>query len=487
MLPSEYINSISEFVSDFDYEIVNSDEKRIRIILDHLSGIQFELFFDEDESITFYFYQRTQSFIFNGERTDLNDIISVVFAAFFKLYKKQASLCLINFPHPALPELDETEIYARYITPGQIRSTILDFSLDGLEEIKDLLASVYLWKFMFWRSVGCPCDKCKKELNPPFDHNNEINPDFKRRIINILGKKELYNQHTRYLPNWIYYKDFADGVSVVFSPDLCELLRHLNETDDVELNTLEGVNADVEFNLHIRNIIPHAEKSLISNILSSLEDELSADPFFIPLENIIIGIGKESIIFKESICGEYAFKLEKEKIRERNSHENKLLFPVNKFEWSSKIDPDLFECMIKDLLERESNTLRVRKVAPLNQPDNGRDLLMLITDPSIRNQVAGESPYFEKKVIVQCKAYSKSVGKSDVKDIRDTIEYYDYDGYFLAVSSQITTPLTDHLDRLKNKGYWIDWWNRDDIEHRLSANKDILMKYSQIIKDINQT
>ena len=83
---------------------------------------------------------------------------------------------------------------------------------------------------------------------------------------------------------------------------------------------------------------------------------------------------------------------------------------------------------------------------------------------------------------MQCKAYSKSVGKADVSDIRDTIEFHKAKGYFLAVSSYVTNPLISHLESLKeNHNYFVNWWTRDEIEKRLKLNEDILVKYRDIV------
>ena len=71
---------------------------------------------------------------------------------------------------------------------------------------------------------------------------------------------------------------------------------------------------------------------------------------------------------------------------------------------------------------------------------------------------------------MQCKARKKIVGKAEVKDIRDTIEDHDAQGYFLAVSNRLTSGLTDHLLKMKQEGkFYIDWWTRDQIEKRLKA------------------
>ncbi|WP_394364775.1 hypothetical protein [Polaribacter atrinae] len=85
------------------------------------------------------------------------------------------------------------------------------------------------------------------------------------------------------------------------------------------------------------------------------------------------------------------------------------------------------------------------------------------------------------KIVGQCKASNGSVGKGKVQDIRDTIENHDAAGFFLAVSTQITNPLTEALEKLNEKQLWSDWWNRDDIEFRLNQNQDLIPKFDKVL------
>ncbi|RJX23428.1 MAG: hypothetical protein C4554_11025 [Dethiobacter sp.] len=94
-----------------------------------------------------------------------------------------------------------------------------------------------------------------------------------------------------------------------------------------------------------------------------------------------------------------------------------------------------------------------------------------------------DSPSQIIKVLIQCKAYSRSVGKANVQDIRDTIDKYNADGYFLVVSTALSTPLFDYLTQLRNKGnFWVDWWTRNELEDKLRENPEIIKRYSDIIK-----
>jgi hypothetical protein len=67
--------------------------------------------------------------------------------------------------------------------------------------------------------------------------------------------------------------------------------------------------------------------------------------------------------------------------------------------------------------------------------------------------------------------------------IRDTIEHYNADGYLLVVSSDLTTELTEYLEKLRNGGkYWVEWWTRTEIEHKLRMNLDIVSRFPKIVQ-----
>jgi hypothetical protein len=196
----------------------------------------------------------------------------------------------------------------------------------------------------------------------------------------------------------------------------------------------------------------------------------------------MIVVANPFIVAIGRMCGIEEFRREKELIRNRHNEESTVLFPINKFEWQENPCPDQFEAMIKALLEREPNVTMVRRPAPLNQGDKGRDLIIEwnIIDPSVLNE--HNPPKSIITFVGQCKASNKTVGKDKVLDIRDTIETHNAQGYFLAVSTQVSEALTEKLENLKLKGAWTHWWNRDDIELRLSKNSDLITKFPKVFK-----
>ena len=81
------------------------------------------------------------------------------------------------------------------------------------------------------------------------------------------------------------------------------------------------------------------------------------------------------------------------------------------------------------MMEMEPYVFSVRLMGKTNEADGGRDLLI-----TKRRKLHSDEKYI---VIGQCKAYQNSVGKSQVTDIRDMLDYYDAKGFFLASCSLI--------------------------------------------------
>ncbi len=173
------------------------------------------------------------------------------------------------------------------------------------------------------------------------------------------------------------------------------------------------------------------------------------------------------------------------KIRKRRALESKLLFPITTFRWCENINGDEFELFISEILSLETGVKWLRKVSTGREPDNGRDLIAEWRTPPLLGQILAseQNPYTDRHIIVQFKGFKKNVGKSDVTDIRDTIEHYNAQGYFLAVSSYLTSPLTEHLEKLRNGGrYWVDWWTRSEIEEKLRMYPDIAARFPNIVE-----
>jgi hypothetical protein len=183
--------------------------------------------------------------------------------------------------------------------------------------------------------------------------------------------------------------------------------------------------------------------------------------------------------------GRAAFEFERDRVRSRFEAEAELLFPALGFTWAEKIPDDQFEAMICELLAKEPGVSRVRRAGVTRERDAGRDLIVDWLVPRLgSNWMAyeGRAPMMPLSVVAQCKASATTVGKGKVSDIRDTIEFHEAAGYFLAVSSAISGPLINHLEQLKSRSFYVEWWTRLEIEDRLRRHPDIAARYPAIVR-----
>jgi len=159
--------------------------------------------------------------------------------------------------------------------------------------------------------------------------------------------------------------------------------------------------------------------------------------------------------------------LEKQEILDRNQKERALLLANRDFSWKYPLNYSRFEELCADLLEKLYPTSRIRLAGNANNADGGRDILIYNSDETL--------------YICQCKAYQKSVGKSSVNDIRDTIEFHGATGFFLMVSSTITAPLIKHLEALRPK-YKMDWLTEREIFKLLRRYPLLAEEYKDLLE-----
>jgi len=461
---------IIELCDLFSFYIEDSDENSFRIFTGEIDGLT--LFLNiEDNKFSFYFLVRTHDIVYQGDRSDIHIVISLMLASFLKIRGK-ISCSIFDIAHPVI----ENEIWGRYIYPVQYK----DFSNNNLDSIENLLGLLFEWRCSFWDLIGCPCEECMKEENLTNERDYDIEPN----LLNYTTTIARFNIGSRIRPSYSIVYDIDNDITIIKSKLLIEYLKRIIATFDYKPQTLSGINGDILIDSITYNFANHKALKEIADIYMSIDAHKKREILnLVAIENFLICLDEDYIIAKSISSGIDAFKLEKELIRERHNIEASILFPVPIFEWIENPCPTQFELLIKSLLERDIKVKRVRIAAPTNQGDKGRDLIIdwEVVD---RNQPFNETmpPSQVLKIVGQCKASNNSIGKSKVQDIRDTIEHHDASGFFLAVSTQITYPLTESLEKLNQKQLWTDWWNRDDIEFRLNQNQDLIPKFDKVLK-----
>ena len=419
--------------------------------------------------------------IFYGDRTDFNDIASVIVAIFFRFFFKKSSFEIIDIENDFTGIKEE--LYAREIIPYQPYSPFLNLKKEqDIEYLMSIIASLTVVI-----DDLCNIFNCVHNLEDNFDFDNKKLLEWVDVINSSIGKESLlYNSRTN--PKWFYYREIDYGISVIKSKYITSFISEIYEKNKIE--SLDGINGKLFIDNDIKNIIYIENYNRAKNILQKLEEISSIKDILIPLENISILVGEEHIIFFRNDGYLENFIEEKELIRQRHFTESQILFKDKSvsIEINTKEDSNLFEDLVVELLKRENHIFWARKVAPTNQPDNGRDIICKFNS-KYKNSVFSKSEIKldYKKMIVQCKTNLKgskkqSIGKSNV-DVADTIYDYNPDGYMIVTNTQITTRLTEYLEKIEERDkIYIDWWNREDIEERVLRYPELIHKFSQILK-----
>lgn len=351
------------------------------------------------------------------------------------------------------------------------------------ESVLKLISALTFWRYVFWNFAGCPCPKCLEENGVDTTREYQLLPEILNSRKRVFKSSLHVNYGNRAIPNWDYFYNMKHEVTVIKSAGLSSYLESIQKLRRNKIEKVDSIHGTLILEGEIKNFIHHKHAKELNNLMKDLMQSSShVNINIFPLENMIIGVANPYVIGLGRLCGLSEFRLERERLRSRHNKESELLFPIALYEWQENICPDQFEGLTKALLEREPNVKTVRKAAPTNQGDKGRDLLI---EWHVRNSnVLSDTnpPTSLIKIVGQCKASTSTVGKSKVPDIRDTVETHNAQGYFLAVSSQISGSLTEKLEDLQAKGIWTEWWNREDIEMRLSKNQDLLPLFPKVVK-----
>lgn len=421
----------------------------------------------------FYVYLSIRAGIGNNDPSDCIELFSCFFA--LMLYKLNFCSSAINMiPHPVC----ENELRGAVISFHQNNLSFGSYNEESLDKIEKLFflttaIDIQLPEFMGCKSCICSISKRNEKVSKrKLDHwITCLSKAFKKEPEELI-----YNVTVRNCPPWSHF--WNSNMSIFKTENCTSFLNKLNF--DIQKDELDGPTGKLILYGNIKSYIHYDYIAFFEEIFSLFEPKFENLTFY-PLENLLLAVGKKHLLITNAECGLVNFQKEKELLQERHQKELSLLFSNNKYVWAETIDGDLFEDLCYDLLRKESNINWVRKAGKGTAADKGKDLLIqkLVPKPSGGLKIQMDS----LKILVQCKAYNRSVNKGHVRDIRDTIDEHEADGYLLIVSSQLSTPLFDHLNIMRNQGiYDVDWWSKHEIEEKLDKYPEILQKYHQIVR-----
>ena len=431
-------------------------------------------------------YVSTTSWQFMGDRTDIHDIFSLVWAMLMRAFGL-SSPWLIDEPNCFGCD---GELSGRYLVMQQCPVQIKDSNVESTRLSMNawtafafhLLEDVFNW------------DRINHDSHLYFPPATETNlPKWAHSLNHYLNHpKDSVVMHRRY-PFWIYFGSPTKGVTVVRLPKFqTQRLKSVLKPFHPEM--ARGEKALCLFGNGIPNAIPYSVIKKIKRILKMANDSCPR-PTIIPIDSHCIFLGDKTLVAFRKDCGRVNFDKERSLLYRRRKSENSVFFFDCDIHWVLPLNPEDLEKLCVDLLEREPGVQWIKLVGRTNDRDGGRDILIDWSIPkqhnnnteqtleSTRVDKQNTSGMLTKRIIVQIKSSKKSIGKGNVKDIRDTIERHAAYGYLLIAHPCITSHLVDHLEDIHSRtDISTDWWESRDLENRLRLHPDIAARYPNIIK-----
>lgn len=422
-----------------------------------------------------YLKIRTSSWNFDGERTDLHDVLSLLWAAALRA-REVTSTRLVTVLNPATKA--DSEIYARYLLPAQPGELA---SGRALKERAEILSRESAHMFMLVDelfSLGAV------ERGVDAGYRGFSACDWITSVDRRLRLKEYAREtRERSCPSWVYFGSLQRGITVV------DIGHHaaarLKESfDDFRPRVLEGVDASLYRTDRFSNAV---RKKTIARLvwLAKQVDKQVSPLFIVPTDSHVIAIGSRSLVAVRDMAGRELFDAERDKLKARRAGEAAWLNEGHVCRWAEVINDGRFEQFVRELLALERGVERVRQVGATREPDDGRDFLVeWLTAPDRGgNMPDPDRPLSEwREVLVQVKVRRSGVGRSDLPGIRDTLEHYRCDGLLVVAFPRVTVSLMNHLIELRRRGrWWVEWWGQTELEERVRRHPELAERFADLI------
>ncbi|WP_157783755.1 restriction endonuclease [Bradyrhizobium liaoningense] len=436
---------------------------------------------DDLSDAELYLTVRTTSWEFNGERTDLHDVFSLLWAAALRA-SEAASGRLVTVLNGFSGI--ESEIYARHILLNQQGTLRDNFSLRDRAEALST-ESLNMGSLLI-KAFGRP-----DGINLPLEHVTlpSPEPEWIGRVRERLRLAEFedYEVRQRPYPRWTYFGSNDRGVSLIeISAQAAMALRDAFAT--FQPASISGVDGKLFRSDRLLNAASSGALDELTWLLAQVDGFVST-PMIIPIDSHLIGIGNCSLAAIRTWCGRESFDIAHDELDSRRAEEASFLKGDHVCRWAELMNDDRFESFVQDLLLVERGVHRVRQVGASREPDDGRDFLVEWSTPPDRSgnawrEKTGLDVSVQREIIVQVKLRRKTgVGRADLPGLRDTLEHHRCDGLLVVAYPRITANLMEHLNELRRKGtWWIDWWGRSELETRIRRHPEIADRYPDIVK-----
>ena len=149
-----------------------------------------------DDAVFVYLYCRTTSWQLPGERTDANDWLSLLLAAFLRCRPQPFSASLWDVDHPI--QAPATEIYARYLTLDQPGHSVLRSDPSSLADFEHLCEGIKAFEMLFPMVCGW------SDAEPAYESSGEVEgwaKEVSQAVDEELDNRVQFN--IRAAPNWL--------------------------------------------------------------------------------------------------------------------------------------------------------------------------------------------------------------------------------------------------------------------------------------------
>ncbi|MCB9957172.1 MAG: restriction endonuclease [Rhodospirillaceae bacterium] len=440
---------------------------------------------DDGEQLFLWGSVRTSGAQFDGDRSDVHDVLSLVWGALLRAFGL-ASPWLIDEPHVVVPG----ERGARHLLLRQCPWDISDEdrfaaarkSMNAWSALGfHLLDDVFTW------SRG----RNKSGVDVATVHQ-DVAPKWAEKIVKYLRNPSDITVSRRTFPLWIYLASPDRGVTVIRMAKIRLLYLKVILMPFVATSA-RGEDALAIFANGLANAVPFKLIEKARKILA-LAGDAQQDVIVLPLDSHCLLIGDRTIVALRENCGREVFQREREFLLKRRQVEDRVFFADSSVEWLTPLNSGDFEDLCVELLRREPGVIRAKPVGSTNDRDGGRDILVDWRVPVRHPNSEGDTGYTDaqpirpgatriRRIIAQVKSRSRTLGKKDVRDVRDMLEHYGADAYFLIAHPNVSTSLVDYLDGLRGRtAFGTEWWEARDIEDRLRRHPDVAKRYPALVK-----
>lgn len=439
---------------------------------------------DEGRSFFFYIHVRIRDWDIPADRTDAAIMLGTLLGAYLRV-AAGINATVIPEPHVAV-DGELSGVFLRLDQPcsswydiGPTGLSNLHKALDAVRDFEELLPRILDWDRSATAKgrdvIGCRCGLAH-EIRTNESWRAQIQARLKGLKLAELDSQTRVNPSWEYLRSSRFYLFESPGLAQRFSTFLCF-------RQGVQPNMIPN---DRGYFIHegiLRTFLSKRDLRFARSVMRALSPE-QARMHVCTLENVSLFFSNKYALFLDTRSGLGRYREERVRAQDSVAKLSPVLSQSAKFNWKVT-DGESFEAFIFALLRAEPSVTWVKQAGSTRDRDSGKDFIaeFQLPDDGFRKADGDKSRESHRLVIVQCKLSSAPVGKSKVRDIRDTIEHHNADGFLLIVSSTITSSLVDHLLELRNRSsHYIDWWSREDIEERLVRRPDIASQYKHVVE-----